>query len=99
MKLRLRLLRIRLSILHHLNFFKRHFSSYCCHRFASNFSISPLPNFLGGAGVVDVVGVGAGVGVVAFVGLNDKGMGPNLLSSCFFRIWLSVFSTRPGIGL
>ena len=98
MKLRLRLLRIRLSILHHLNFFKRHFSSYCCHRFASNFSISS-ENFLGGADVVDVVGVGAGVGVVALVDLIDKGMGPNLLSSCFFRIWLRVLLTRPGIGL
>ena len=51
------------------------------------------------AGVVDVVEVGTGVGVVALVDLNDKGMGPNLLSSCFLRIWLSVFSTRPGIGL
>ena len=96
MKLLLSLLRIPFSILHHLNFFKRHLSSYCFHRFASNFSISS-ENFLGGADVVDVVGVGAGVGVVASVDLIDKG--PNLLSSCFFRIWLSVFSTRPGIGL
>ena len=92
MKLLLSLLRIRLSILHHLNFFKRHLSSYCFHRFASNFSISS-ENFLGGADVVDVVGVVAGVGVGVGVGvvpqvdgLGRLGMGPNLLSSCLFRI-------------